>query len=103
MFTDTHAKFEVKSLASIFVMKFLGLVADSTTNARKTGQLITIGNCQRISEALAITCENKSAVFRDWQCKSIFFHTTLLCLHELWDILFESKGEEQESGLLNSV
>ena len=43
MLTDTHAKFEVKSLASFSAIKFQSLVAFSTTNARKTGQSITIG------------------------------------------------------------
>ena len=37
MLMDTHAKFEVKSLANFLAMKFKSLIAYSTTNARKTG------------------------------------------------------------------
>ena len=49
MLTDTHAKFEVKSLASFSAIKFQSLVAFSTTNARKTGQSITIGKTAKES------------------------------------------------------
>ena len=77
MLTDTYAKFEVKSLASIFAIKKQSLVADSTTNARKTGQLITIGNCERISEALAITCEkDRFALSVSKDCRLVFENHT---------------------------
>ena len=49
MLTDTHTKFEVKSLASFSAIKFQSLVAFSTTNARKTGQSITIGKTAKTS------------------------------------------------------
>ena len=49
MLTDTHATFEVKSLASFSAIKFQSLVAFSTTNARKTGQSNTIGKTAKES------------------------------------------------------
>ena len=45
------------------MIKFVSLVADSTTNERKAGQSIKIGNSERVSEALASTCKTSQHSF----------------------------------------
>ena len=96
MFADTHASFEVEGLASFSAMKFQSLVAYSTTNARKTGQSFTSGNCERVRKALGSTCETSRHSFKTDSANLSFFHTNLLFLHEVWNMMFES-------GLQNSM
>ena len=56
------------------------MAAYSTTNARKTGQSITIRNCERISEALASTCETSRHSFEsDSANLSIFLQICFAC------------------------
>ena len=73
MLTDTHAKFEVKSLASFSAIKFQSLAAFSTTNARKTGQSITIGKTAKESKRLQSRVKTSRQSFETDSANLSFF------------------------------
>ena len=77
------------------------MVAFLTTKVRKTGRSITISNCRRVGKALGSTCDNYFGSLLRLTVQIYLFHTNLLCLQELWDILCESQGEEKERNLEN--
>ena len=61
MFTNTHTKFEVESLASSSAIKSQSVL---NNKYKDISQLITIGNCNKISEALASMCETSQHYFK---------------------------------------
>ena len=103
MFTQTHAKFEVKNLGQFFCNKMLKLVSYSTTNSRKTGRSImdwymrTRFILMRKNQWSA--CKHvwtKLAFFRDWLCKIYHFLTNL-------SLLLKVPWRRKRKGLQNSA
>ena len=91
----------VGEIKRCFIKRLITLLEIGITNL---SQFCLLATAKESVKSLQSHVKNKSAVFRDLQCQSIFFHTNLLCLHELWNIFFfESQGAEKVRGLQNSV